>query len=315
MEGSKDADSDSCTEPHVGGRSSPAEKGLEIGFDADMERHPPRFPRWTRQEIIVLIEGKRLEESKGRKYRVIDGESTANVESKWSSISSYCKKHGVYREAVQCRKRWSTLSRDYKRIKEWEATNRNASFWVLRTDLRRENKLPGFFDPELYEVLERCFGGKRSDNFSVKVEPEAALDDSQAKADEGLFSDAEHSVHEDAVPESPEKQIVDSPSVTPGIQPDKTATPCSTAERGSPSHIQGKKRRLSSPEENGGRNARQQQILSVLERNGMALSAHIAAHNLNCELDRNQRAEQGKNLIGVLAKLADTLGRIADKLA
>ncbi|CAN6452856.1 unnamed protein product [Victoria cruziana] len=315
MEGSKDADSNSFTEAHVEGRRLPAEKSFEIGFDADMERHPPRFPRWTRQEIIVLIEGKRLEESKGRKYRVIDGESTANVESKWSSISSYCKKHGVYREAVQCRKRWSTLSRDYKRIKEWEATNGNASFWVLRTDLRRENKLPGFFDPELYEVLERAFGGKRSERAFVVGEPEAVLDGSRAKPDEGLFSDAEHSVHEDAVPESSEKQIVESPSVTPGIQPDKAATPCSTAERGSPSHVERKKRRLESPEENGCRSTTQQQILSVLERNGMALSAHLAAHNLNCELDRKQRTEQAKNLIGVLAKLADTLGRIADKLA
>lgn len=76
------------------------------------------------------------------------------VEPKWAAVSAYCKKHGVNRGPVQCRKRWSNLAGDYKKIKDWERGDKNESFWGMRNDLRREKRLPGFFDREVYDILD-----------------------------------------------------------------------------------------------------------------------------------------------------------------
>ena len=117
----------------------------------------PRLPRWTRQEILVLIQGKRDAENKFRRGRTAGLPfGSGQVEPKWASVSSYCRKHGVNRGPVQCRKRWSNLAGDYKKIKEWESQIREEteSFWVMRNDLRRERKLPGFFDKEVYDILD-----------------------------------------------------------------------------------------------------------------------------------------------------------------
>lgn len=131
------------------------------------ERKPPvdggddgnraaRLPRWTRQEILVLIQGKRVAENRVRRSRSVGME--LEVEPKWAAVSSYCKRHGVNRGAVQCRKRWSNLAGDYKKIKEWESSQvrelETESYWAMRNDLRRERKLPGFFDREVYDVLD-----------------------------------------------------------------------------------------------------------------------------------------------------------------
>ncbi|KAL8225919.1 hypothetical protein R6Q57_018476 [Mikania cordata] len=43
---------------------------------------------------------------------------------------------------------------DFKKIKEWESqiTKEAESFWAMRNDMRRERKLPGFFDREVYDI-------------------------------------------------------------------------------------------------------------------------------------------------------------------
>lgn len=83
-------------------------------------RPAARLPRWTRQEILVLIQGKTDAESRfrpGRSATAGGSPAIASPEPKWALVSSYCKKHGVNREPVQCRKRWSNLAGDYKKIK------------------------------------------------------------------------------------------------------------------------------------------------------------------------------------------------------
>ncbi|KAL9256596.1 Trihelix transcription factor ASR3-like protein [Drosera capensis] len=132
------------------------------GGGGDEGSKVPRLPRWTRQEILVLIQGKRVAENRVRRGRAAGlgfGPSghQHQVEPKWASVSSYCKRHGVNRGTVQCRKRWSNLAGYFKKIKEWESQagrDESESFWVMRNDLRRERKLPGFFDKEVYDILE-----------------------------------------------------------------------------------------------------------------------------------------------------------------
>ena len=44
------------------------------------------------------------------------------------------------------------------------------------------------------------------------------------------------------------------------------------------------------------------------------LSAQLDAYKLNQKLDREERKENASSLVAVLNKLADAMGRIADKL-
>jgi hypothetical protein len=188
----------------------------------------PRLPRWTRQEILVLIEGKRMVEGRGGRGgrgRVAAaaggaGEAAA-LEPKWAAVAEYCRRHGVERGAVQCRKRWSNLAGDYKKIKEWERTAREPSFWAMRNDARRERRLPGFFDREVYDILEgrgRAIlggrsGGNAAEEEEVVVVPveeekevgvaEPVFDSGRPATEEALFSEEEEEEEEAPTPAAP----------------------------------------------------------------------------------------------------------------
>lgn len=58
----------------------------------------------------------------------------------------------------------------------------------------------------------------------------------------------------------------------------------------------------------------QYRLIDVLERNGKLLTAQLEAQNNNLQLDRDQRQDHADGLLAVLNKLADAMGRIADKL-
>ncbi|KAJ6339462.1 hypothetical protein OIU77_007431 [Salix suchowensis] len=128
------------------------EQALDVGG-----RAKTRHPRWTKQETFVLIEGKRgVENQFQRSRRSNSALGSDQIESKWDSVSSYCTQHGVNRGPFQCRKRWGNMLCDFKKIKTWESQRMNEaeSFWMMRNELRRERKLPSFFDKEVYHVLD-----------------------------------------------------------------------------------------------------------------------------------------------------------------
>ncbi|XP_042500077.1 trihelix transcription factor ASR3 isoform X2 [Macadamia integrifolia] len=309
--------------------ATPLSNGLDGADDAN---RPPRLPRWTRQEILVLIQGKKVAENRVRRGRASGSALGSNLlEPKWASVSSYCKRHGVNRGPVQCRKRWSNLAGDYKKIKEWESQikDESESFWVMRNDLRRERKLPGFFDREVYDILD---GRSETDPATVTadvkdevlavaaVEEEEAVFDSgrSAAAEDGLFSDFDQSGQDEAGG-SPEKETVatGSPTTTvPAPLPISGATnekqPTVNPEKGSTSQEGRKRRRLST--DVGSEATLPDQLIEVLERNSKMLASQLEVQNMNCQLDRDQRKDHADSLVSVLSKLADALGRIADKL-
>lgn len=174
------------------------------GRHDDESTRPPRLPRWTRQEILVLIQGKKVAEGRVRRRR---GDGSVQSEPKWASVAAYCRRHGVSRGPVQCRKRWSNLAGDFKKIREWEMkkSGESDSFWVMRSDVRRERRLPGFFDREVYDVLDREEAKKSGGEEMVMVEEEEEEEDEEvifdsgraAAAEEGLFSDCEQSGQEE----------------------------------------------------------------------------------------------------------------------
>ncbi|KAF5726624.1 hypothetical protein HS088_TW22G00304 [Tripterygium wilfordii] len=344
-----DADIDSPTN----GKSTPATDGGDDGSKA------PRLPRWTRHEILVLIKGKRVAENRVRRGRTPGmGLRSGVVEPKWASVSSYCKQYGVNRGPVQCRKRWSNLAGDFKKIKEWESRIRDEmeSYWVMRNDLRRERRLPGFFDREVYDILDGTSAGgptglalslapsrvgASGDVDEPDAEEEPVFDSGRsAAAEDGLFSDFEH----DDAGVTPEMQTLpkDVPPITIAVSAPGSATPAPISEQQYQPHLSpppgfqapgatNMKQPASNPEMGSTSQERrkrrhvvtdvdeettnlQNQLIDVLERNGKMLSAQLEVQNTNFQLDREQRKVYADGLVVVLNKLADALGRIADKL-
>ncbi|WCJ26729.1 Trihelix transcription factor ASR3 [Euphorbia peplus] len=306
----------------------------------------PRLPRWTRQEILVLIQGKKVAENRVRRGRTAGmAFGSGQVEPKWASVSSYCKRHGVNRGPVQCRKRWSNLAGDYKKIKEWESQikEETESFWVMRNDLRREKKLPGFFDREVYDILDGTGNVPALPpalNLALAPATEPVFDSGRtAAAEDGLFSDFEQ---EETTAGSPVKEL-DPKDVTPfktGIsnptpisekqyqpspQTDQTQgtgndkQPALNTEVGSASHDSRKRKRSAADGDDETETITtatnlEKQLVDVLEKNGKMLTAQLEAQNMGLQLDREQRKDHADSLVAVLNKLADALGKIADKL-
>lgn len=80
---------------------------------------------------------------------------------------------------------------------------------------------------------------------------------------------------------------------------------------GSTSQGERKRKRLPTDEED---ESLQSQLIDVLEKNGKMLSEQLEAQNINFQLDRQHQNDTASNIVAVLDKLANALGRIADKL-
>ncbi|KAL3617627.1 hypothetical protein CASFOL_037948 [Castilleja foliolosa] len=294
----------------------------------------PRHPRWTQQETLVLIEGKRIVEGRGRKGRKSSSVSGPdnNVEPKWDAVSSHCRRNGVDRGPVQCRKRWSNLLSDFKKIKAWDGKVKGGDecFWTMRSDLRRENKLPGFFDKEVYDVFDgdRVFTNTPENQLalvtvSVEEDNGDGTDDVEVENDE----DDENDEFERDVNVGKEKIETDDdktskiPSPVPISEvkyqaytnQDRKRQPGPDFRRGSEYQKEEVKRRKQSSSDR--RNADvDDSFVKALERNMSLLNAQLEEQKVNSRLDREQKKEQHDSLMAVLTKITDALEKIANKM-
>ncbi|KAM3268859.1 hypothetical protein P3S67_030823 [Capsicum chacoense] len=305
----------------------------------DGKSKTPRHSRWTRQETLVLIQGKKVAEERahrGRRSTSIFGSD--KPEPKWDSVSSYCRRHGADRGPVQCRKRWSNMISDFKKIKTWEsqANGSSESYWIISNDLRREKRLPGSFDREVYNVLD----GKEvsaeacqlalvtittDDKFGYGMETvEEEEEEEEEEDNDDVSHTGEYTMEDDVLP--PVTEEVGSNPLKEGDVKDKKAksipspTPIS-AEGEQPvsdfwnspmSQKRVKRRRESS---NGCTDSNLgYKLLKILERNTSMLHAQLDAQINNHQLDREQRKEHTDSLIAALNKVTDALARIADKM-
>ncbi|KAI3983457.1 hypothetical protein MKX01_038877 [Papaver californicum] len=328
--------------------------------NTDDGNRPPRLPRWTRHEILVLIQGKKVAENRVRRGRTGAGSSSAfgsnPLEPKWASVSTYCKRHGVNRGPVQCRKRWSNLAGDFKKIKEWESQilEETESFWVKRNDLRRERKLPGFFDREVYDILDGgvvaplTVTGDVVEDVTVTVTEDdggrvvgeddgvVELSGSGGQDERGGGGGEEESHKETSSkmvrPPQPmpisEKRFQatykDSPSQGPTNEPQaQTSNPEDKQAFVRSSEDGSKRRRRSSPSPDRGWGGdvekdqhinTQEHLIKIFEMNNRMLTAQLEAQNLNSQLDREQRTNDTNSLVAVISKLAESISKIADKL-
>ncbi|EES12053.1 hypothetical protein BDA96_06G064900 [Sorghum bicolor] len=320
-----------------------------------------RLPRWTRQEILVLIEGKRVVERSGRgrgrgRVRGGGGGDGGAEPTKWAAVAEYCRRHGVDRGPVQCRKRWSNLAGDYKKIREWErgyAARKEASFWAMRNDARRERRLPGFFDREVYDILEGrgaaagnavaaaledAEEGKEEEEEEEEVEAKAVLRTAGRRGVQGsgLFSSSEDEDDQDDDAATPSPTPTPTPTPAPAAAvavpipvtekttdvPRQASSEQGTSKEKQPEQITedspaqcGQKRQRSDDNASGRATTNLQgQLVEILDRSSQMVAAQLEAQNINSRLDREQRKDQVSSLLGVLGKVADALYRIADKL-
>lgn len=302
----------------AGGDSCYAFPAVPVG--AEERSRVGRHPRWSRNETLILIEAKRVEEAKWSKVkeereRGIET-ARANSDSKWLSVSHFCERMGVVRSAAQCRKRWCNLSADYKRIRDWQTLRGKQSFWLMSNDVRKENKLPGCFDHEVFDSLDKSLG------INSCSAPEMIFDSGRQVTDDGLFSDIEHPLVEENLSVSAEKEI-DSPPIesltsSQGHYEEKflnekfSMDGCEDAFDEELDVLPGRKKRKRLSV--GECDDFSRELCTLLESNSKILTAHIDSQNLNCHLDRTQRKEHAESLVLVLGKLAEALGKIADKL-
>ncbi|CAL0330066.1 unnamed protein product [Lupinus luteus] len=126
--------------------------------DPNSERiKPTRYPRWTRQETLLLIEAKKMVENRDHLCNLKPSSILLNhTDPKWNIVSSCIQQQGVKRGPIQCRKRWGNLLTDFRKVKKYESDMKDdgESYWMMRSDKRKENKLPGFFDEVVYRILD-----------------------------------------------------------------------------------------------------------------------------------------------------------------
>ena len=173
----------------------PEEKTRGIHSNSLGNRVGGRYPRWSRNETLILIEAKRIEEekwsgAKGEREKGIETAMRMNNDSKWHSVSDFCGRMGAIRSAAQCHKRWCNLSADYKRIRDWQSLRDKQSFWIMSNDVRKENKLPGCFDHEVFDSLNKSLGiGVNIGNHQFFPGPEMIFDSGRNVVQDGIFSD------------------------------------------------------------------------------------------------------------------------------
>ncbi|KAK6250336.1 hypothetical protein QQP08_011998 [Theobroma cacao] len=303
--------------------SSQLDEAKERPFHATDCRTNTRHARWTKQETIVLIQAKLAVENRAQARNTPFSIFLSDQnEPKWDSVSSYCKQHGVSREPAQCQKRWSNLLGDFRKIKTWESQKKKEaeSFWTMRSNSRRERKLPGLFDREVYDILDgRGFPMAATPlaHVTVMTEIDSGSGDQVAKAaataEEEQKNEDEEADEEIGQENEKETIAMRSPAKTvntlsPISGEAKEKYPVSTARTGSMIQEGLKRRRLSID------GSEDINWAKVLERNSNMLSSQLESQNINYQLDRDQRKEQADSLVAALNKLTDVLLRIVNKL-
>lgn len=192
-----------------------------------------------------------------------------------------------------------------------------SGLFFMSNGVGKDNRLPVCFDRELFDSSDRCLGKNQCCASDIIFFSDGA--------EEGLFSGIEHSVRDQA-PATSEKDPIrmesppmESTTPTPGNCDTKFSNGKFTLSPGEEkptvhTTARRKRKRSSIDPSLGETDEFKAQLYSMLESTNRVLTAHVESQNINRQLDRNQRKQHADNLVGVLGKLADALGKIADRL-
>jgi hypothetical protein len=267
-----------------------------------------RNPRWSLHESLILLAAKKKQEDDydmAPKAKV----RTISADDRWENISAYCRTQGCDRNAYQCRKRWSALLGDFKRIRDWHKTNRER-YWLMKNEKRKANKLPAIFDHEVFASME-TWVGKRSGKQSGTGR-DGLLYCARRAANGGVLSDVDNVQDGHVEPDSPLGT-----SVREEMPSDSTARKKRKRDVNGDMTNNYKAHQLAAVFKSSVK-AMQETLAETtkmqIEAYRNTIQAQIEAQNLNSQLDRMQRKEQAESLVGVLGKLAEAMVRIAEKL-
>lgn len=250
--------------------------------------------RWTKHETLTLVAAKKREIEKTLDHGTATTTAVQGIDSpitaaaadvKWVTVFQYCKQFGVDRDASQCRKRWHSLYKEYRKIKDHENTYGTGSYWSMSAELRRENKLAASFEHDVFEAFEiycqrmpPLVAPKHTFN-SVVVSSDHKRKSSNLLPDVGL---------QEGVADLEDLQTENGD----GGDDD---------EVGIYHHPMGKRKKKRQ------RESVEEQLISVLEKSSQDLQQHLS-------LDRELRKEQARGLVEVLNKLVDVIGTMAEAM-
>ncbi|TYH67422.1 hypothetical protein ES332_D06G187300v1 [Gossypium tomentosum] len=128
-----------------------------------------RKGNWTVSETMVLIEAKKMDDER-RMKKSWEGEGRGKpTELRWKWVEDYCWRRGCLRSQNQCNDKWDNLTRDYKKVREYQrrtagAEDNQGSYWEMEKNERKEKNLPTNMLRQIYECLEEVVekkGGQR----------------------------------------------------------------------------------------------------------------------------------------------------------
>uniref|UniRef100_A0A3Q7EYY2 Myb/SANT-like DNA-binding domain-containing protein n=1 Tax=Solanum lycopersicum TaxID=4081 RepID=A0A3Q7EYY2_SOLLC len=259
------------------------------------------------------VQGKKVVEERIHQARTRGMElGSTQVEAKWDSVSSYCKIQGVNRGPIQCQRRWSNLFGYFKKIKEWESQikEEKESFWMIRNNFKREKKLLGFFDRQVFDILDH--GNDNEEGLDLTSVSEVLSDSGRSVfvEDDGLFSDVPQK-NEDAIPMETSEELYQPLSLVSPTQAGIRQTTTRGDDKGR--GLEGSKGKRNDSNDEKARNV-QHHLVKALQKNGKMVSSPLKAQIMHSEWDREQRKDHVDKLVVVLNKLACALEKIADKL-
>ncbi|CAM0884484.1 unnamed protein product [Alopecurus aequalis] len=281
-----------------------------------------RLPRWTRHETLVLIQAKRATEQR----------AAQPVRLKWAVVSAYCRRHGVERGPMQCRKRWGNLSWDLKKIVAWEEKRNLAaatataegtpgqqpsSFWDMRGEERRARQLPSSFDREVYDGI---VGGANARQLSPDPAEEMDVAEGGDDADEHptppqpiMAVPISARMYEPVPPASSQsQQECSEPETESAKKPasEKNSTSQQDSEATFGAGVGAGAEGTATGTATGATTSLGRQVAEALERGNRVLAEQLEAQRASWDADREHR----QALLGAFNRLADAVSRIADKL-
>ncbi|XP_057767693.1 trihelix transcription factor ASR3-like [Salvia miltiorrhiza] len=179
---------------------------------------------------------------------------------------------------------------------------------MMRSDFRRERKLPGFFDRQVYDVLDgKDFAGAAYQLALVTVS--AYEDDGDGLDDEDEMVDSE-----EAEEASPGKEKLQQDDTIP------SPVPISEMKHQPSNANQATGKKNFWRDEDGVKKRKRVNnevdsiLINALERNNELLRAQLEDQKSNFQLAREEHKEQHERLVAALTKITGALEKIADKL-
>ncbi|KAJ7561077.1 hypothetical protein O6H91_03G012900 [Diphasiastrum complanatum] len=126
--------------------------------------HSQRTENWSLEEMMVLLNAKKLEDT----VCITNGVSKKirSAKDKWEAISAHCFEKSVHKTPHQCWLKWVKLNKCFRKIYRYEKDFQSTpeSFWNLSTKARREKRVPTSFHQDIYNAMVEKFGYGRETN-------------------------------------------------------------------------------------------------------------------------------------------------------